>query len=231
MCIRDRVYLAQVRGYNALMIGETLFVTGLTQFISAPICGRLMSRMDPRLMIMIGFAALGLSSYMMTDLTRDWDYWELFVPQILRGFGLMFAMVPINNIALGALPPERIKNASGLYNLTRNLGGAVGLAVLNTMLNDRTDLHTARLHEAVTWSRQPVVETLNGLTQNLSSFGSAAPKMALQQLYLIVHRQGMVMAFADVFWALALLYGLLAGAVYLMKRPAEIGAGGSGGGH
>ena len=62
-------------------------------------------------------------------------------------------MVPINNIALGTLPPERVKNASGLFNLTRNLGGAVGLAGINTVLNDRTDLHLARLHEAVTWSR------------------------------------------------------------------------------
>ena len=74
---------------------------------------------------------------MITGLTKDWDFWELFVPQIFRGVGLMICMVPINNIALGTLPPERLKNASGLYNLTRNLGGAVGLALINTLLNDR----------------------------------------------------------------------------------------------
>ncbi len=69
------------------------------------------------------------------------------MPQILRGIGMMCAMVPVNNIALGTLPPDRVKNASGLFNLTRNLGGAVGLAVINTVLNDRTDLHISRLHD------------------------------------------------------------------------------------
>ena len=63
------------------------------------------------------------------------------MPQILRGIGMMFAMVPTNTIALGTLPPELVKNASGLFNLTRNLGGAVGLAVINQVLNERTDLH------------------------------------------------------------------------------------------
>ena len=64
----------------------------------------------------------------------------------------MLCMIPINNIALGTLPPARMKDASGLYNLTRNLGGAVGLALINTVLNDRWDLHLARLHERFTWT-------------------------------------------------------------------------------
>ncbi len=215
------VYLGQIRGYNALMIGEALFVTGLTQFFTAPLAGKLMGKIDPRIMMVIGLFSLALSSYLMTGITRDWDFWELLVPQVLRGFGLMFAMIPVNNIALGALPPERLKNASGLFNLTRNLGGAVGLAVLNTMLNDRTDLHTARLHESLTWSRLPVVETLSNLTRNLSAFGSDAQDMALKQLYQLTHRQGVVLAFADVFLVLALLYWALALAVYFIDRPAS----------
>jgi MFS transporter, DHA2 family, multidrug resistance protein len=214
------VYLGQIRGYNALMIGEALFVTGLTQFFTAPLAGKLMGKIDPRIMMVIGLFALALSSYMMTGLTRDWDFWELLVPQMLRGFGLMFAMIPVNNIALGALPPERLKNASGLFNLTRNLGGAVGLALLNTMLNDRTDLHTARLHENLTWARLPVTETLSNLTRNLSAYGADAQAMALKQLYQLTHRQGVVLAFADVFLVLALLYWALALAVFFIDRPA-----------
>ena len=144
------VYLAQVRGYNALMIGETMFVSGVAMFLTAPIAGRLMNKVDPRLMLIVGFLSFAAGTYWMTYLTKDWDFWELFWPQVFRGVGLMIAMIPINNIALGTLPPERVKNASGLFNLTRNLGGAVGLAALTTILNDRTDLHLARLHEAVT---------------------------------------------------------------------------------
>jgi DHA2 family multidrug resistance protein len=142
----------------------------------------------------------------------------------------MFSMIPVNNMALGSLQPELMKNASGLFNLTRNLGGAVGLALLNTVLNDRTDLHLARLHERFTSAHQPAVETLSRLANGLSSFGSAAQDMALKQMTMIVHRQGMVMAFADVFLVLALLYGGLSLTVFLMRRP-PTGLAPAGGGH
>jgi DHA2 family multidrug resistance protein len=215
------VYLAQVRGYDALMIGETMFVSGVFMFLTAPIAGRLMNRVDPRLMLIAGFLSFAVGTWWMTYLTKDWDFWELFWPQVFRGVGLMIAMIPINNIALGTLAPERMKNASGLFNLTRNLGGAVGLAALTTVLNDRTDLHLARLHEAVTWARQPALEALNNMTQRFSSFGSDAQAMALKQLNQIAHRQGVVMAFGDVFLVLTVLFVGLAFLALVMKRPAQ----------
>ena len=213
------VYLAQIRGYNALMIGETMFVSGLAMFATAPIAGRLMTRLDPRVMLLFGFLFFAVGTWWMTYLTKDWDFWELFWPQIFRGIGLMIAFIPINNISLGTLPAERVKNASGLYNLTRNLGGAVGLAGLATILNNRTDLHLARLHEAVTWSRPSALEVLNSLTTRLQSYGSDAQAMALKQLTLLTHRQGVVMAFADVFFLLTLLFVGLAILAVLMKKP------------
>src|SRR5215470_8024559 len=200
------LYLAQIRGYNALMIGETMFVSGLAMFLAAPFAGRLSTKIDPRILLVGGFLSFAAGTYWMTYLTRDWDFWELFWPQVLRGVGLMFAMVPINNVALGTLPPERVKNASGLFNLTRNLGGAVGLALITTFLNNRTDLHLARLHEALTWSRGSAVEMLNNLTMRFQGAGSDAQAMALKQLMMITHRQATVMAFADVFLALTVLF-------------------------
>ena len=162
----------------------------------------------------------------MTYLTRDWDFWELFWPQVFRGVGLMIAMIPVNNIALGTLPPELVKNASGLFNLTRNLGGAVGLAALTTFLNDRTDLHLARLHEAITSARQPVLETLSSMTQSVFYYGSSAQLMAMKQLNMLTHRQGVVMAFSDVFLLLTFLFGGLAVLALLIRRPAQAVAGG-----
>ena len=155
------VYLAQIRGYNALMIGETMFVSGLAMFATAPIAGRLMPYVDKRLMLMAGFLFFAVGTWQMTWITSDWDFYELLWPQIFRGIGLMLSIIPINDISLGTLPPERLKNASGLFNLMRNLGGAFGLAGLTTVLNDRTDLHLARLHESITWSRVPTMETLS----------------------------------------------------------------------
>src|ERR1700692_2356203 len=100
-------YLAEVRGYSALMIGETMFVSGVTMFLMAPIVGRLMVKVDMRYIIAAGLIIFGLGSYQMTWITRDYDYYELLVPQILRGIGMMFATVPTNNIGLGALAPGR----------------------------------------------------------------------------------------------------------------------------
>ncbi len=192
------------------MIGETVFVSGIAMFVAAPIAGRLMNVVDPRFMLAAGFLSFAVGAWWMTYLTSNWDFWELVWPQIFRGVGLMIAMIPVNNIALGMLPPERVKNASGLFNLTRNLGGAVGLAGLTTVLNDRTDLHVARLHEGLTFASQPAMEMLNNLTANFHSYGSDAKAMALKQLMAMTHRQGAVMAFADVFYLLMLIFVALA---------------------
>jgi DHA2 family multidrug resistance protein len=211
------IYLGQIRGYNALMIGETMFVSGAAMFMTAPLVGRLMSRMDTRWMLGFGFAVVALSNWDMTYLTRDWDFAQLLLPQILRGFGMMFAIVPITNISLGTLPQDRLKNASGLFNLTRNLGGAVGLAGLNTVLNKRIDLHLARLHESVTWARRPVVEALTNFAARMP--GSDAQNMALKELFVFARLQGVVLAFADVFLLLGLMFIVFAGLVWLLRRP------------
>jgi len=223
------LYLGQVRGYDALMIGETMFVSGLAMFLTAPVAGRLMGKLDPRAMLVLGFGFFAVGTFWMTSLTRDWDFWELLWPQIFRGVGLMLAMVPINNVALGTLAPERVKNASGLYNLMRNLGGAVGLAGIYTVLNDRTDLHITRLHENFTFAHGPALEALNNAAARFASFGADAQTMALKQLTQVVHRQATVMAFADVFLILTGLFVALALLAVLVKKPAA--AGGAGGGH
>src|SRR3546814_19579689 len=114
------LYLAQVRGLNSLQIGEIMVVTGLTQFLSAPPAGILSRKMDPRPVLAFGFALLAGSTWMMSHITADWQFDELLIPQIMRGAALMFCIVPINVIALGTLPPQDLKDARGLYNLTRN---------------------------------------------------------------------------------------------------------------
>jgi MFS transporter, DHA2 family, multidrug resistance protein len=214
-------YLAEVRGYSALMIGETMFVSGITMFLTAPLVGRLIQKFDLRLIIATGLIIFALGSYQMTWITRDFDFNELLLPQILRGIGMMLAMVPTNNIALGTLPPDRVKNASGLFNLTRNLGGAVGLAIINQVLNDRTDLHIARLHERVTWGNATAIDTLNLFTQRLQGMGDAA-LMAMKQLSQIVHRQAVVMGYGDAFFMLTLFYFGLSLLVVLLKKPAAL---------
>lgn len=213
------VYLGRVRGFSALMIGETMFVTGIVMFISAPIVGRLSTKVDLRLMMGCGFLLFAAGTWQASFITKDWTFGELLVPQVLRGAALMLCMVPINNLSLGTLPPERMKNAAGLYNLTRNLGGAVGLALINTLLNDRTDLHMQRLREAVAWGRPRAEETLAGLTQQFQSLGSDAELAAIKQMAAMVRREAFVMALGDVFFALSVLFVSMLLLVPLMRRP------------
>ena len=220
------VYLAQIRGYDALMIGQTLFVSGVVMFVSAPIAGKLNEKFDPRYVLMSGFLFFALGTWQMTFVTQDWDFWELLWPQVFRGVGLMFAIIPVTNTALGTLAPDRMKNASGLFNLMRNLGGAIGLAAINTVFNNRMDLHLDRLHEAVNWASVPATETLAALTARFQ--GSDAPTMALKQMMGMARQQAAVMSYADVFLMLTVLFVALAAMGIIMKRPAA--PAGSGGG-
>src|SRR6185503_19893394 len=144
-------------------IGETVFVTGAFMFLTAPVVGMLARKTDPRRLIFFGLALFAFSTFDLTPITGDWAFGELFLPQALRGIALMSCMIPINMIALGTLPPQRIQNASGLFNLMRNLGGAFGLAGINTVLQNREVLHASRLGDHVAWGSGVAEERLAGM--------------------------------------------------------------------
>jgi len=221
------LYLGSVRGLNSLQIGEMLFVTGLTQFLTAPIAGTLGRRFDARIPLAIGFAMMGLSTWMLSHITADWDFQELLWPQVLRGFGVMIAMIPVNGLALGTLPPDKLKSASGLYNLMRNLGGAVGLAALNTLLHDRGALHWSRLAEQVNPARPEVQATLDGLTQRLADQGVADPERgALRILARMVETQANVMSYGDAFAVLTVMFVLAAALIPFVRKPRRAAGGG-----
>ncbi|PDT47768.1 DHA2 family efflux MFS transporter permease subunit [Sinorhizobium fredii] len=222
------LYLGRIRGYDSLMIGETMFVSGLAMFLTAPVAGFLAGRLDPRVMMTIGFAGFAAGTWTMSQLTADWDFWELLVPQILRGCSLMLCMVPINNIALGTLPPARIRNASGLFNLTRNLGGAVGLAIINTILTQRQDLHYARMAEHIQWGNPEAVDRLNNMTANFDAYGLDGATAAVKQLAAMVQQQAVIMSFIDVFLILTALFLAMILGVLMIKKPEGAGPGGSG---
>jgi len=222
------LYLGRIRGDDSMTIGSTLFISGLVMFLTAPIAGILSNKMDLRVMMMIGFLAFGVGTWEATQLTADWTFGELLIPQIFRGFGLMLCMVPINNLALGTLSPQRIKGASGLFNLTRNLGGAVGLALINTVLISRTALHHERLAEHINWNNPAAVDQLNNMTQNDTLHGLDGAAAATRQLVNMVQQQAYVMSFIDVFMLLTVLFAGLGVFALVLKKPAAAPAGGGG---
>jgi DHA2 family multidrug resistance protein len=142
----------------------------------------------------------------------------------------MLCMVPISNIALGTLPPERLKNASGLFNLTRNLGGAVGLALINTILVNRDAFHYARLSEHVQWGSVEAQNQLQNMARTIESHtGVDSTTAAVARLAGMVHQQAALMSFIDVFYLLTVLFASLALFVMVIRKPPE--SAGGGGGH
>jgi DHA2 family multidrug resistance protein len=141
------VFLAYVRRHDAFEIGTVMLVTGTAQLIAAPIAGYLESRLDPRKLSASGFAlfAVGLGLSAVQSGIADFD--EMFWPQVLRGIAIMFCLLPPTRLALGALTAPQVPDASGLFNLMRNLGGAIGIAVIDTILYGRTVGHGEALRD------------------------------------------------------------------------------------
>jgi DHA2 family multidrug resistance protein len=220
------LFLGRIRGYDSLMIGEALFVSGLAMFLTAPVAGFLSARVDLRAMMMVGFLGFAAGTWRMTQLTADWDFYELLLPQILRGVSLMLCMVPINNLALGTLHPSRLKNASGLFNLTRNLGGAVGLAVINTVLTDRNAFHYERLAEHVSWENPEALQRLSNMAANFQSHGLDGQTTALSGMAGLVSQQAWLLSFGDVFYLLTMLFASLTVFAMLMRKPPKAAGGG-----
>ena len=221
------IYLARIQHYSAKMIGETMFVTGIAMFVMAPIAGRLSVKVDPRYMIGTGFVGFAVGTWMASSITSQWSFNELLVPQILRGVSLMLCMVTVTNVALGTLSPAQMRGGSGLFNLTRNLGGAVGLAMINTLMNSRMDLHLARLHDSVRWGSVTAEQTLSNMTGALSTLGSDAGNAALMRMAGLVRQQSLTMAIADIFYILTWLFLGIVLMLPLMRKPKPVaGAGG-----
>jgi DHA2 family multidrug resistance protein len=201
------LFLGSVRGYNALQIGQIMFVTGMFQFMSAPLAGFLSKKLEPRVMLALGLILFGVGVYLNHFVTNQSSLSELFLPQAIRGVSLMLCFLPINTLALGTLPPDKIKNASGLYNLMRNLGGAIGLAMINTVIDHRMAHHMRHLLDQITLSRNVVTQTLDAMSGRFGDLLTTDPdKAALRSLMGIVQREASVLTYADAFLLMSLVF-------------------------
>jgi MFS transporter, DHA2 family, multidrug resistance protein len=221
------LFLGRVRGWNSLEIGLLMIVTGASQFASAPIAGALSQRMELRVMLALGFSMFGLGAFLQSFQTAEWGFWQFFLPQMVRGFSLMFCFIPINTLALGTLPPAELKNASGLYNLMRNLGGAIGLAAINTLLIDRFAMHEQRLADHITATRPVVQGFLDNLSARYETIVPVDPDLAaLKTLHRLVEREALVLTFNDALLLMAGAFFLSLLLMPLIRKPKAVGEGG-----
>jgi len=200
------LFLARVRNLDSLQIGIALLSTGVFQLMALVVYSSLARFFDLRKLMVFGLLCFGLGCYLYVPLTNDWGWQQLLLPQALRGIGQQFSIAPIVTMALGSLPPSRLKSASGLFNLMRNLGGAIGIAVVNTMLNDRLNLHYLRLDEQLTAGRPMVEALLAGQAAHLAAAGGNALNAAsagLDLLHSLALREALVLTFSDAYLAVA----------------------------
>ena len=214
------LFLAQVRGYSSWQIGETVVVTGLAQMAMSPFAAHVARKLDLRIMLAFGIGLFAVAMYLTATLTNQAGFWELFVPQVLRGIALMCCYLPANLIALGTLSQDKLKNAAGLYNLTRDLGGAIGLALLGTVMNNRLHFHWNRLIEDINPARQAVQHFLDMQMGRLDALGSADPAhAAIKLLASTVQREALVLSYNDTLMVLGLAFAAALVLMPLVKNP------------
>jgi MFS transporter, DHA2 family, multidrug resistance protein len=203
------LFLGYVRGYSAWQTGLAIFSTGAASLAGVPAYILLARKFDTRWLMMFGLALFGVSMWAFSYITSDWSGGELLLPQILRGFPQVFAVAPAVNLGLGSLPPERLKYASGLFNMMRNLGGAVGIAVSGAILNAQTNFHFNMIASHLTPASGPMDLLLAGLTQRYGALPGSVDSghaAALKQLWLLAYREASTLAYADAFRAIMLAF-------------------------
>ncbi len=215
------LFLDYVRGFSAWQTGLALFPSGVSSLIGLPVYVVLARRYELRWILMTGLFAFALSMWSFTLMNSTWTGQNFFWPQVLRGLPLIFCVAPSVTLGLGSLSAERLKYASGLFNMMRNLGGAVGIAVSGTILNNRTNYHFSILTTNLAQSREPVARMVQSITQNLTlNFGShlIGPQTALKLLWQITYIQAETLSYADAFRAIMLAFILAAAIVPFMQK-------------
>jgi len=212
-----------VRGYSAWQTGTAVFSTGVASLLGTPVYILLAKRFDTRWLMMAGLACFGIAMWSFSFITSDWAAGELLVPQILRGFPQVFAVAPSVNLGLGSLPPERLKYASGLFNMMRNLGGAVGIAASAAIINGTTNLHFQYIASHLTPANGAMERLLHGLSARYAALPGGqeiGDQAALRQLWAIAHREASTLAYADAFRAIMLAFVVATLLVPFMRKVA-----------
>jgi len=214
--------LESLLGYTALQSGWAMMPRGVGALIAMPLAGRLVSRMPGRYLVAGGFALFGGAAYVLAHLSPDLTPGTLFWPLFVSGMSLGFIFVPLNTIALGALSPQQIGNASGLFNLMRNMGGSVGISLVTTFLARRAQLHQTVLVAHLTPYDPAYASRLQAMTSALGAAGdpAAARQAAIASVYHTVVAQANLLSFLDNFrWFALAAVVCVTGALLFRKVP------------
>ena len=216
------IWLQTLLGYPAVLAGITMAPRGMGSMIGMPVVGAFTSKLDPRKVLAGGLLLGAYSTFALSRLSLDAGYWDLFWPQFIQGFGLGMVFVPLTTIAMNPVPREGMGNATSLYNLMRNLGGSVGIAIV-AMLNTRyQQKYTSILGAHVTATDPAASQFLGGMRSLYLSTGSGpglADQRAYASIFGLVQREAAMRAFVELFQLLTAVFVLMIPLTLIMKKP------------
>jgi MFS transporter, DHA2 family, multidrug resistance protein len=222
-------YLAVTQGFDSEQAGEVIAWTGLPQLLLIPLVPLLMKRVDTRLLIGTGLLLFATSCFMNMALDQDYAGPQLFWPNIVRAIGQAIVMTPLSAIAMLGIAPQEAGGASGLFNMTRNLGGAIGTAAIETFFTKREQFHSAIITPDVSLLQPATRSRLSDLQQYFMSHGVPDPASAMHRAIIAVgntiRAQATIMGYADCFALLGVVLLVAAAIVALLKKGAASGAG------
>jgi DHA2 family multidrug resistance protein len=225
------LYLSQTQGYNAEQIGVVLAWYGAPQLVLIPLVPKLMKLVGPRALILAGFALFAASNFMNTGLSLDYAEPQLLLPNLVRALGQPLIMVPLSAISTAGIELENAASASGLFNMTRNLGGAIGIALFGTLITKREQFHSNVLTQSVSLFHEATRQRLAALTDHFLTHGVSdlgqAKHEALVAVGRIVRQQATVMAYGDAFMVMAVALVVSFLLALLLKRSSPTGAAGA----
>src|SRR5580700_3713937 len=223
-------YLGQAQGYNSEQIGAVLAWTGLPQLILIPLVPKLMQRFDTRYIAFIGLIIFAYSCFMNTTMSPDYAGDQLWIPNIVRAIWQAMVLTPLTSVTTGDIAPQDAAAASGISNMLRNLGGAIGTAVLATVITKREQFHSNIIGQSVTLGREEVRNRITDLTNYFMAHGVSDPAAAHHQAIVAlgnaVKHQALVMGFSDTFGVIGVVLVIAAVAV-LFTRKAKAAGGAS----
>src|SRR5476649_610373 len=226
------LYLGQIPGYSPMQIGEVIMWAGLPQLFIMPFVAKLSSKVDNRILCTFGLLLFGGSCLMNAYMDASTGYDQLLWSQVVRALGQPFVMLTLSNFAMKGVAPKDMPSASSLFNMTRNLGGSIGIALLATALSTREHFHSQHLGEAINSFSSVTQLRIDQLTASFMDKGAdavTAGNQALQAIDSIVRREAYVMAYNDSFLIVGAI--LLACIVPVWLADKLKAPGGGGGGH
>jgi DHA2 family multidrug resistance protein len=220
------IFLQELLGYSSTDAGVAMLPRGLGSFLTMPLVGVLMSKIEPRKMLAGGFLGAAFSMYMLARLNLNAGYWDVFWPQLIQGVSMGFLFVPLTTVTHDPIRNEEMGNATSIFNLMRNIGGSIGIAAVTTMTARAEQRNINVLGANVTGYSAAARQTMQGAAANFMSKGAdavTASRQALGSMFVLVQAQATMLSFNRAFLLLGFLFVAVIPFILLMRRPQKRG--------